>query len=307
MSTNPGESLDVVVGGGGPAGLSAALVLGRQRRRALVCDTDAPANAVSPATHGALGVDGVSPRELRGTGRVQCERYPSVSFQETEVLAVEPVEGGFRVALADERQLLARKVILACGRRYELSPIPGARELFGSRVLHCAFCHGWESRDKALAIIGGDAHAFQLAVMLRGLGAQLMLCTNGTPELEDDQLDQLQGAGVAVRREPVAEIAETGEEVELRFARGGSQLRDAVFLRPTCAITRSSHASSSTGATMGESRWTTPAKPRSRALCRRRPVRLRPGITRHRDRGGRGPPVGCWRTRTWPARQVAEH
>ncbi|MGH2947041.1 MAG: NAD(P)/FAD-dependent oxidoreductase [Solirubrobacteraceae bacterium] len=198
------ESPEVIVVGGGPAGLSAALALGRQRRQALVCDTDAPANAASVAVHGALGFDAVAPRELRSRAREECARYPSVSFRDAEALAVEPLDRGFRVTFRDGPELRARKVILACGRRYELPPIPGARELFGSRVLHCPFCHGWEARDMALAIIGGDAHAFQLAVMLRGLSDRLILCTNGAPALEDDQLDQLQRAGVALQEQPVA-------------------------------------------------------------------------------------------------------
>jgi thioredoxin reductase len=224
------KSQDVVVIGGGPAGLSAALALGRQRRSAVVCDTNAPANAASAAVHGALGFDGVSPPELRRRGREECARYPSLSFRDAEALAVEPVDGGFRVTLADAQELRARKVILACGRRYELPPIPGARDLFGSRVLHCPFCHGWEVRGKALAVIGGDAQALQLAVMLRRLTDQLILFTNGTHALNDDQLAQLRGARVAVHEQPVTAIAEAGDGVELAFADEGSERRDAVFL-----------------------------------------------------------------------------
>jgi thioredoxin reductase len=227
------ESPEVIIVGGGPAGLSAALALGRQRRRALVCDTDAPANAVSPAVHGALGFDGVPPHKLRSAGRQECARYPSLGFLDAEVLAVEPVDGGFRVELANEPEVRARKVILACGRRYELPPIPGARELFGSRVLHCPFCHGWEARDMALAIIGDDARAFQMAVMLHGLSNQLILCTDGTPALEGDQLDQLRDVGVDVREQTVATIAECGDGVELRFTDGGAERRDAVFVNHT--------------------------------------------------------------------------
>jgi thioredoxin reductase len=170
------QSPEVIVVGGGPAGLSAALALGRQRRRVLVCDTDAPANAASAAVHGALGFDGVAPQELRRRGRDECARYPSVSFRDAEAVAVEPPDRGFRVTFADGAELPARKVILACGRRYELAPIPGAREMFGSRVLHCPFCHGWEARDRALAIIGGDPHAVHLAVMLQALSDRLILC-----------------------------------------------------------------------------------------------------------------------------------
>jgi thioredoxin reductase len=224
------ESRDVIVVGSGPAGLSAALALGRQRRRVLVCDTGAPANAPSAAVHGALGFDGVAPRELRSRGRDECARYPSVSFRDAEAVAVAPLEGGFRVTLADGQALPARKVILACGRRYELPPIPGARERFGSRVLHCPFCHGWEARDRALAIIGGDAETFQLAVMLRALSDRLILCTNGAHALEDDQLDQLTGAGVALYEQPVTAIRAAGDGVELRLADGGSERRDAIFL-----------------------------------------------------------------------------
>lgn len=232
MGTSLRESHDVIVVGGGPAGLSAALMLGRQRRRALICDTDAPANAVSHAVHGMIGFDGVPPRELRETARAQCERYPSLDFEDGEVHAVDPADGAFRVTLADRRELRAQGR-LACGRRYELAEIPGAQELFGSRVLHCPFCHGWEARDKALAAIGGDAMTFQLAVMLRGLTDNLILCTNGPAELEDEQLAQLHGAGIALNRETVAEIAEAGEGVELRFADGGALRRDAVFCHHT--------------------------------------------------------------------------
>lgn len=233
MSTALHETLDAVVVGGGPAGLSAALALGRQRRRAMVCDIGAPANAVAHAVHGFLGFDGVPPQEVRRAAREQCERYPSLQFQQTEVLAVEPADGRFRVSTADQGVLDARKVILACGRRYELPAIPGAQALFGSRVLHCPFCHGWESRDRSLAVVGGDAHALQTVVLLRRLSDDLTLCTNGPPELEAEQLDQLQSAGVDLHHEPVAEIAAAGKGIELRFADRASMARDLVFLAHT--------------------------------------------------------------------------
>lgn len=235
MSTNLGDSHDVVVVGGGPAGLSAALTLGRQARQVLVFDTAAPANAVSGEVHGALGFDGVPPRDLRGTARSECERYSSVRFEEAEVVAVEPTDGTFRVAVADGQEHRARKVILACGRRYELPEIRGARELFGSQVLHCPFCHGWESRGTALAVIGGDPQSFHLAVMLRRLTDDLVFCTNGSHELEDGQVEQLQDGGVALNPERVTEIEGLGDEIELRFDDDGSLRRHAVFLHHTPA------------------------------------------------------------------------
>ena len=134
---------DVVVVGGGAAGLSAALVLGRARRRVAVVDGGAPRNAPAAQMHGFLSRDGMPPADLLAVGREEAADY-GVDFIEGQVVSIEP---GFSVTLADGEALEARRLLIATGATDELPPIPGLRERWGEDFLHCPYCHGWEVRD----------------------------------------------------------------------------------------------------------------------------------------------------------------
>src|SRR5262245_1647998 len=146
------KSFDVIVVGGGPAGLSAALILGRMRRRVLLLDTDAPANAVSDAMHGFLGQDGVPPTEVRRAAGRQLDPYTSVERRASAAVAARRAGEAFEVDLEDGTTVTGRRLLLAHGMRYGLPEVEGVAALWGERVFHCPYCHGWEVRDREIAV-----------------------------------------------------------------------------------------------------------------------------------------------------------
>ena len=138
---------DIVVAGAGPAGLSAALVLGRARRRVLLCDTGTPRSWAAHRMYAYLSRDGVSPNAFRAKCRRQLERYPGVKFRPVEVLNAVRRAGGFTVHLANGQKVSSRKLLIATGL-FDLVPrIPGIDELFGRSVFQCPYCDGWETRE----------------------------------------------------------------------------------------------------------------------------------------------------------------
>jgi cation diffusion facilitator CzcD-associated flavoprotein CzcO len=159
--------LDVVIVGGGPAGLNAALLLGRARRRVLVCDAGAPRNAPVSHTHGFLSRDGLPPAELRRIAREQLGAYSSVELREVQVEAASTADGeGFVVTLADGVRETARRLLLATGVVDQLPAIDGLADLWGRGIFNCPYCDGWEVRDQPLAVLGADPRALQLALHL---------------------------------------------------------------------------------------------------------------------------------------------
>lgn len=166
---NPGLLYDVVVVGGGPAGLSAALVLARARRRVIVLDSGEYRNAPAKNMHNYLGLDGLPPEQLRQQGRAELARYGVQVLSKVQVTDVKSADGFFYLTYATQDPLQlpasrgmikARKVILATGVKDDLPPIPGVKELFGRSIFHCPYCDGWEVRDQPLAVVGADAVDF---------------------------------------------------------------------------------------------------------------------------------------------------
>lgn len=154
---------DVVVVGGGPAGLSAALVLVRPRRAVAVVDAGAPRNAPAAHMHGFLSRDGMPPREFPAAGRAEVSSYGGHLIDDT-VVGVEP---GFTVRLASASSLRARRILVATGLRDELPDVPGVRERWGRDLLHCPYCHGYDVRDQPLGVLGGTPEAVQHALLIR--------------------------------------------------------------------------------------------------------------------------------------------
>jgi len=221
---------DVAIVGGGPAGLAAALVLGRMRRRVLLLDADDPAHAPSEGVHGLFGHDGTPPLELRRTAREQLRPYESVTVRMVAAEAIRKAPGGFSV-LADEEEDSAGVLLLCTGVRYELPPIEGAAEVWARGVFHCPYCHGWEVRDRPLAAYGADAAG--LALLLTSLSDDVVLLTNGDSNLESDDVSELEAAGVVIRDDPVARLeSEDGRLARIRFADGSSDDRAGLFYAP---------------------------------------------------------------------------
>ena len=219
---------DAVIVGGGPAGLSAALVLGRARKRVLVVDDERPANAASQGVGGLLGHDRVKPADLRESGRRQLEQHANVEFRRGTVEDAEKVQGAFVVRSSAGPAVRAHAIVLAHGLRYDPPRLRGIEELWGSSVFHCAFCDGWEVRDRPLAFHGSGPRAVRSALVLAGWTDDVVLCTDGAPDPGDPLLG---AAGVRVRTEPIARLAGTGGRLtQIEFTHGPAERRDALFV-----------------------------------------------------------------------------
>lgn len=224
---------DVVIVGGGAAGLSAALTLGRFRRSVLVCDGGKPRNAPSPAVHNFFSRDGIRPSELLQIGREQLEPYTTVTLRQQEVVAIQPHEQHFDVLFADGSQAQAQKIILATGVKDVLPPIVGLDTLWGKHVFHCPYCHGWEARDQAIAVLAHGDAAVHISSLLHTLSQDIVICTNGDSDIPAQRLDHL---GMRVITTPIQQVNVNGEQLEgITFTDGTSLARDVLFVRPEMA------------------------------------------------------------------------
>jgi len=225
---------EVVIVGGGPAGLNGALLLGRARRRVLLCDAGAPRNAPVAHMHGFLSRDGLPPGELHRIGTEQLAAYDSVELRPAQVSAASVDGDGFVVTLADGSREQARRLLLATGVVDELPAIDGLAALWGRGVFNCPYCDGWEVRDQPLAVLGADPRAMQLAVHLTRWSGDVVWCPGGPPGWLDDQGRTLLAArGVRLREEPVARLeVGDGHLDRVVFASGAPLPRRAAFLHP---------------------------------------------------------------------------
>lgn len=232
---------DVIIVGGGPAGLNAALVLGRCRRRVLLCDDGTPRNAVSRGVNGFITRDGILPSELRAIGRREIASYPSVQIREMPVVDVEITPGGFDVLMKDGRRERARKVLLATGVDDSLPDVPGFRELYGHGVYNCPYCDGWEEKDRLFAVYGRGEKGKNFALQLTLWGKDPVLCTDGPADLSEADIAQLQRNGVTVREDELTHLEiRDGALAAVHFKAGPPLPRDAVFFitgaKPSCRI-----------------------------------------------------------------------
>lgn len=205
---------DVIVVGGGPAGLSAALVLGRARRSVLVCDSSEYRNHAATAIHGYLTRDGIEPGAFRRLARSELTRYETVQLRETTVTSASRERSHFDVKFAGGSSAAGRRLIVATGVVDHLPRIPGAKEFYGRGVHHCPYCDGWEVRDQPLAVYGrGDAKGGGLALELLLWSKSVVLCTDGPPELTPHCASKLARFGIAVRTDRIAQL-EGGSTLE---------------------------------------------------------------------------------------------
>ncbi|MFI6406149.1 NAD(P)/FAD-dependent oxidoreductase [Streptomyces sp. NPDC050548] len=225
------DAYEVIVIGGGAAGLSAALVLGRSRRRTLVVDAGEPRNAPAAHMQGYLTRDGMSPAEFLALGREEIARY-GVELVQDRVIGI---AGGFTVTLAGGRTVRARRLVIATGLKDELPNIPGVAERFGRDVIHCPYCHGWEVRDQAFGVLATTPMSVHQALMVSqwSKDVTLFLHTVAESELTDEDLRRLAAAGVAVVPGEVAELTvEDDRLTRVRLTDGTAYPREAVFVAP---------------------------------------------------------------------------
>ena len=222
---------DVVVIGGGAAGLSGALALVRSRRSVLVIDGGQPRNAPAAHMHNYLTRDGTPPSELLAIGRAEVTGYGGAIIA-GNVAAIERIQddrGGFRVALTDGVPVHARRLLVATGLIDELPDIPGVAERWGRDVVHCPYCHGWEVRDQAIGILGTGPMAVHQASLFRQLSADVILFQHTAPPLSEEQVEQLAARGIPVVDGEVAALEVHDDRLTgVRLRSGAFVPREAV-------------------------------------------------------------------------------
>ena len=220
---------DAIVVGGGPAGLSAAVVLARARRRVLVIDSGRPRNAAARAVHGFLTRDGIAPGELRRIARREARRY-GATLQAGEVTAARRHRGGFTVTVDGRVKLRSRVLLLATGVVDRLPEIPGLRELYGQSVHHCPYCDGGEERDRKLAAWGRGKRGLELARKLLGWSRDVTLFSDGPSGLRREDRRRLDRLGVELREERILRLeGRRGRLRAVRLEDGSAVARDALF------------------------------------------------------------------------------
>jgi thioredoxin reductase len=222
---------DVAVIGGGAAGLSAALVLTRARRRVLVVDAGEPRNAPAAHMHGFLSRDGLSPADLLANGRTEVASYGG-HLLDGRVADVRAVDAGFELTLTDDRTLRARRVLVTTGLRDVVPDVPGVRERWAKDLLHCPYCHGFEVRDQRLGVLGGTPDSVAHALLVRQWSDDVVYFDHGTA------LADVERAQLAARSIPVVEgvvqrlVVEDDRLAAVEVEAGRIVPRDAVFVRP---------------------------------------------------------------------------
>ena len=226
---------DVIIAGGGPAGLAAALALGRARRRVLLCDAGPRRNAAAKLIYNFVTRDGTPPDEFRRLGREQLVAYPNVETRDALVGSLAGERGNFRADLG-AYSVEARRVLLCTGMVDEMLEIDGFRELWGRAIFQCPYCHGWEAKDRrwgCLARPENLAHLPTFATMLRAWTSEVTVFTNDAIELSETARNQLQLAGVRVEDGSIKRLLGEGDRLEAVELVSGTRVAcEALFAHP---------------------------------------------------------------------------
>lgn len=212
MTSEISRKYEVVVVGGGAAGLSAAVTLSRALRSALVVDAGEPRNAPAAGVHGFLSRDGVSPGELLAEGRKEVRRYGG-AVTSGEVIAARTSADGFDVVLRDGRTVAARRLLIATGLSDELPVVEGLKERWGRDVLYCPYCHGWEVRRRAIGVLASGPMAVHQALLFRQWSANITLFLNDAVEPSEEEWEQLSARSISVVMGSVLSLEVTDDAV----------------------------------------------------------------------------------------------
>jgi len=225
--------LDAIIVGGGAAGLSAALVLGRCLRQVLVCDAGNPRNAPARIFNGYLSRDGSTPGEFLQISREQLRRYETVELRTVKVDHAERVDRRFMVTLETGERIAARLLLIATGLIDELPAIEGFKQFYGKTAHNCPYCDGWEHRGEPVAVVGGSQDAADLAIEMLLWSKDVVLCANGPLECDDKARSQMNRCGVQVIETAIARLEGTGDVLEgVRFTDGTVLARTVLFFSP---------------------------------------------------------------------------
>lgn len=224
------NSFDVIIVGGGPAGLSAALMLGRSRRNVLVFDNKQYRNAYSQAMHGFLTRDGIDPGELRQIAKEQLLKYENIQIKNETVTHAIKQEKDFLITVENGEQYLAKKLLLATGLIDNWPKLEGAVECYGKSIFHCPYCDGWELRDQPLAVYGRGEDSAKFALELLLWSNDIILCTDGPSQLNEEYKKRLVEDQIPIYEEPILKLVEKDGILEkIVFKKGNFIERRALF------------------------------------------------------------------------------
>jgi thioredoxin reductase len=253
--TSGDQQYDVVIIGGGAAGLSGAVTLARSRRSVLVVDAGQPRNAPADGVHNYLGREGTPPGELLAIGRAELAGYGGEVIAGVVTAAGREDDDGFRVTLDDGREVSARRLLVATGLVDELPDLPGVAERWGRDVLHCPYCHGWEVRDQPIGILATGPTAVHQALLFRQLTDDVVFFRHTGPELPEEEAAQLAALGIRMVDGEVAALEVTDDRLTgVRLVSGEVIPRSAVVVAPRFTANADALASLGLDATEQEMR-----------------------------------------------------
>jgi thioredoxin reductase len=223
---------DVVIVGGGPAGLSGALSLGRARKRVLLCDSGPRRNAAARHIQNFVTRDGIPPDEFRHIGRNQLATYSSVEVRDVLIEAISGTRGAFQVKLEKET-VEARRILLCTGMIDELLDIDGFREHWGHSIILCPYCHGWEVRDRRFGVLMSSIEMLDFAILLRGWTREVVALTGNKFSIPGDAAERAKKAGVFIEERQVVRLVGKDGHLEHAELQDGSSIPlDVLFARP---------------------------------------------------------------------------
>jgi len=223
--------LDCAVIGGGPAGLNAALVLGRSRRKTILFDDNKPRNTVTSESHGFITRDGINPQELKRIAQEELSNYPDVRTEKQRVHRINKENSLFKVETESGKVYSAKKIILATGFQEVLPDIPQVKDFYGKSLFNCPFCDGWELRDRPLAVITDDPKALHLAKLVSNWTDDLIVFTNGKEVISPEEQELLKSKDIRINEKKIAAfIGEEGMLEKIQFEDGTSVLREGGFI-----------------------------------------------------------------------------
>ncbi|MGV3463871.1 MAG: NAD(P)/FAD-dependent oxidoreductase [Heyndrickxia sp.] len=217
--------LDCAIIGGGPAGLNAALVLGRARRKIILFDNSQPRNAVTHESHGFITRDGVSPTEFRVLAHQDIRKYPSVQIKENKIVVIKQNSNStFELITHEGETYLTKKLILAMGLKESLPKVNGIRDFYGNSLFSCPYCDGWELKDQPLVLISENKNVMHMAKTIFQWSRDLVVCTNGSKIISEADAQLLRSRGIRIIEERILNLSGTQGKLEKVILEDGTEI-----------------------------------------------------------------------------------